>query len=102
MKNRKIKVIKCPKCGREYLPAEIFYPKHFFGKVSDIIKDYSGEIIAFTGDTMNLSETYICDNCNTSFKVSAKINFDVEVDQATNFAQDYVTKPEQKFSLFEG
>ena len=29
--DKKIELIICPHCGTEYLPAEIYYPKHFFG-----------------------------------------------------------------------
>jgi uncharacterized OB-fold protein len=30
--NEKFEKIVCPKCGREYLPVEIYYPNSFFGK----------------------------------------------------------------------
>ena len=32
MINEKLEKIICPKCGREYLPAEIYYPNFFFGR----------------------------------------------------------------------
>ena len=102
MKYQKFKTIKCPKCDTEYLPAEIFYPKHFFGRVSDITKDYSGKIISFNGDSLNLSENYICDKCGTAMKVFAKISFDSIIDNARDFNNDYVTKSEKKLELFEG
>lgn len=30
--DKKLELIICPKCGREYLPAEIYYPNEFLGK----------------------------------------------------------------------
>ena len=101
MKQQKFKVIKCPKCDREYLPAEIFYPKYFFGNVKNIAKDYSGKIISFSGDSMNLSENYICDNCGTAMKVFARINFDSVIDTEKDFSTDYISKKDKKLELFE-
>lgn len=102
MRTTKPRIIKCPRCGREYLPAEIFYPKYFFGEVSDIIKDQNGEIISYRGESINPIETYICDGCQTALKVTARVNFDVEIDEKNDFYYDATTKPEEKFSLFEG
>ena len=70
-------VIKCPKCGYEYLPCEIFYPDSFLGKCSSIIKDDNGKIEFFSGDSMNLSETFICEHCGYEFLVNAKVDFEV-------------------------
>lgn len=102
MKNSRFKTIKCPKCDREYLPAEIFYPKPFFGNVKDIVRDYSGKIISFSGNSLDLTENYICDGCGTAMKVYARISFDAVVDEARDFNNDYTTniKP-KKLSLFE-
>lgn len=102
MKSTKFKTIKCPRCDREYLPAEIFYPKHFFGKPKDIVRDYSGKILSFTGDFMDPSENYICDGCGAAFKVFARVNFDASIDEARDFNCDYTTTTPKKLSLFEG
>lgn len=92
-------IIKCPKCGAEYLPSEIFYPQYFFGKVSDIVKDNNGEILSYDGDSMDTSETYVCDFCRTKFEVRAKISFDVtDVDA---FDEEYSTPRYVQLSLFE-
>lgn len=101
MKTSKFKTIKCPRCDCEYLPAEIFYPKHFFGDVKDITRDYSGKIISFMGNSLNLSETYVCDRCGTALKVYARVNFEAVIDEACDFDHDYVSKPAQKFTLAE-
>lgn len=80
--------IKCPKCGRSYLPAEIYYPKEFFGNVSNIVKNSEGNVIYYNGDNMNLSEDYTCDNCNCTFTVTAEINFETTVNEIEDFSED--------------
>ena len=38
-------IIKCPKCGYEYLASEIFYPDDLLGGSTDILRDENGKII---------------------------------------------------------
>lgn len=71
-------IIKCSNCQQEYLPGEIYYPKEFLGQPKHIAKDVYGRIIGYEGQDQNLEETFRCDNCNTLFKVSCKLNFTVE------------------------
>ena len=40
---------------------------------------------------MNLEETYICDNCDTEFKVTAKVSFKTQPVKKNDFSQAYVT-----------
>ena len=43
--------IKCPHCGREYLPGEIFMPKSFLGQPKNVIKHPTeGSVLAYDGD----------------------------------------------------
>ena len=79
MNTKRNELIICPKCHREYLPAEIFIPKAFFGNPNDIIRDVYGEILEFSGTGMDLNESYTCDTCNTTFNVTAKINFQISI-----------------------
>ena len=67
--------IKCPNCNAEYHPAEIFFPRDFFGEPGQIIRDQNNQIVTITGTDMNLNETYRCDFCNTTFKTISKISF---------------------------
>ena len=48
---------------------------------------------------MSLKEKYICDYCNKTFKVSAKIQFNTTINPATDFDEDYST-PLKKKGLF--
>ena len=45
--SRKLNVITCPKCGREYMPAEIFIPKNLLGAPSVIKRNADGKIEDF-------------------------------------------------------
>lgn len=102
MRNKKLEVIRCPKCDREYLPAEIYIPKHFIGKPQHISRDYQGKILDFIGDSMDLKETYTCDSCNTTFRVSAKVSFTTDIKDSIDFGSDYsTTLSEQKLTLLE-
>lgn len=74
--NREL-IIKCPECGAQYLPSEIYYPKYFFGNPKDIFKDEKGEILGINGSDMDTVETYICDKCKKEFTVEAVIQFKV-------------------------
>ena len=90
MRERKTPYIKCPVCGREYHPAEIYLPNSFFGRPKDIIRDsYSGKIDYFIGKDMDLVERYVCDKCNTLFKVIAKVQFNTFEDKKYNLDEDY-------------
>lgn len=70
--------IKCPHCGYEYLPCEVFYPDFFLGNSKKIIRDDMGKIIYTEGDDMQLTEEYNCDNCHKDFKVIASVSFKSE------------------------
>lgn len=75
MKPKQLRIIKCPTCGYEYLPAEIFLPNEFLGKPKNIIKNSDGKIVGYEGIKMNDTETYKCDNCLSSFEVVSTTNF---------------------------
>lgn len=94
--------IKCPHCGMEYLPAEIYYPNHLLGKPGNIEKDSCGNIAYYDGKNMNLYENYMCDSCNTTFAVRAQVTFFTRVVEEKSFSGNYKTKlKEEKFTLEE-
>lgn len=99
MKIRKFEIIECPKCGREYLPAEIFIPRSFFGHPKDIVRDVYGRILDYEGTSVDAVETYTCDKCNTLFQVRAKIGFITETTKLDNFDEEY-SSPIYKNTLF--
>lgn len=84
--------LTCPKCGKEYLPAEIFIPSYFIGRVRYIERDERNKIVSIVGDNMDLSETFICDNCSCLFHVNTEVSFTVVEDKVGNFDEEYTTK----------
>ena len=91
MKVRKFETIACPHCNYEYLPAELYIPKNFFGKPFMIERDETGKIINYEGSSIDLFETYTCDKCNHTFRVIAKMGFTTEEDRLENFDEEYST-----------
>lgn len=89
----KINTIKCPCCGYEYLPAEIFLPDYILGKPTDIIRTVSGEIDTVQGLSPQLEETFECVRCNRTFKILAHISFESKTinDVKKSFDEPYVS-----------
>ena len=98
MKPKVLEIIRCPRCKYEYLPAEIYLPTYFLGKPTGIIKN-NNMIESFTGNSMDTTETYTCDNCGSTFKVFAKVTFTTEEKTRLNFDEDY-SSPLTKNNLF--
>ncbi len=100
---KKDATITCPYCGREYLPAEIYLPKQFFGTPEDIDRDAAGKIEVYDGEPMNLTEEYTCDCCGKTFKTQATISFKSLMSESSEF-EEVFTSPIQstRISLFEG
>jgi DNA-directed RNA polymerase subunit RPC12/RpoP len=99
MKPRKFEIIECPHCGYQYLPAEIFVPKNFVGTPFGIERNYNGTIMEYEGESVDLFDTYTCDNCDKLFRVSAKMNFTTSIDEVEPFEEEYIS-PLNKSQLF--
>ena len=98
---RKLTVITCPKCGREYLPAEIYIPDSFFGRPEYIKREIDGSILDYAGTSLDTEERYSCDNCKTIFKINAKVSFDTVIDDKADFESEHVTSLKPRFTLKE-
>ena len=96
MRNKRLDIIICPYCNREYLPAEIFVPKAFFGKPTYVDRDYTGKIIDFYGTTLDTRESYICDGCNNTFKIFTNVKFSTAKDNKNSFEEEYTTELKKK------
>lgn len=83
-------LIRCPVCGQEYLPAELFLPVDFLGKPKDIVKRNDGKIDFYLGERPTYETEYCCDNCSSNFKVKAKINFETIAED--DFSKEYTSK----------
>ena len=86
----KREIIRCPYCGAEYLPGEIFLPKHFLGQPKNVEKDFQGKILYNEGLEQDTIETYTCDYCKSIFEVKADIRYKVE--EKINLKNAYVQK----------
>ncbi len=100
LRDKKEPIIVCPHCGYEYLPAEIFIPKSFFGRPEDIERNDQGLIDVYDGTGMCLEEEYTCDNCGEKFIVNTDIKFKTKKKEAFN--PIYSSPISQRISLFEG
>lgn len=88
-----MKYIKCPDCGTEYLPAEIFYPDDFLGHPTKIEKDIYGKILYYAGKDMCLKESYKCDGCGRKINVEAFIKFNVSTSEFNSNNSTKFKKP---------
>ena len=90
--NKRIDIISCPYCNAQYTAGEIYIPKYFLGVPKDIERESTTKrILNDFGTPMNTRERYVCDYCNTPFKINAFIKFNVEEDTKYNFNKDYTT-----------
>ena len=96
-----IEIIKCPICGREYLPVEIFVPNAFFGEPDVVKRDTEGNIIGYIGKGPDTTEKYVCDTCNKPFKVSTSIKFITEIDDDADFTSEFKSRSNVKYTLDE-
>ena len=85
-------VIKCPYCGWEYLPSEIYMPNSFLGKAYQIYRKEDGTIDVYDGHNMDLSEEFVCDHCNKPFTIEADVKFKTETKKQKDFSVPYSTK----------
>lgn len=92
MKVRKFEIIECPKCGHEYLPAEIFVPRGFFGTPTNIVRDENNKLVSYDGTSVDVFEKYICDTCDTEFRIVTKLQLSTELTFPGGFNEDYITK----------
>ena len=108
MSKKDTPIIKCPICGYEYLPAEIFFADEFLGEPGEIIRPMGKEIDCYLGDGMKLAEDFVCDSCGTPLHIAASVAFTVTANPDLNMDIDSTTKivraPKQKLkevSLFD-
>lgn len=94
--NHKTAIIKCPHCGAEYLPGEIYLPGSLIGQPDDIVKDGLGRILYedYSTETRepDMMEQFICDYCNKPFIVEATVTYKTrEESPEKDFTTQYVS-----------
>jgi predicted nucleic-acid-binding Zn-ribbon protein len=99
MKNQilhKTPVIKCPHCGAEYLPGEIYMPGALIGKPVDIVKDSFGKILYEDYESEltapDMIEHFTCEFCEKPFVVEATIAYKAKMEAPErDFSTQYVS-----------
>lgn len=74
-------IIKCPHCGAEFVPSEIFMPGELIGKANKVIKDPNNRIlyVEYAEDWEPATVAHFtCDVCDKSFTVEPVIMYKVK------------------------
>ena len=92
----KTSVIKCPHCGAEYLPGEIFMPGSLIGQPDELVKDSLGKIIYEDYSTPErepaMTEQFVCEYCNKPFVVEATVTYKIQKEAPEkDFSTAYVS-----------
>jgi hypothetical protein len=92
----KTPVIKCPHCGAEYLPGEIFMPGSLIGQPDELVKDSLGKIIYEDYSTPErepaMAEQFVCEYCNKPFVVEATVTYKIQKEAPEkDFSTAYVS-----------
>lgn len=86
-------MVKCPKCGFNYLPAEVYYPDKLLGHPTNIVRSDKGEVISYGGSSMDLTEYFQCEHCGANFKSMGIVKFVPYPQEDLDFdEEEYVTK----------
>ena len=87
---------KCPHCGAQYLPGEVYMPGALIGQPEDVVKDSLGKIIYedYYTETRepDMTESFICDYCDKPFVVEATVTYKTrEEAPEKDFSTQYVS-----------
>ena len=92
---RKLASFKCPHCGAQYLPGEIYMPGAFLGHPEDVVRDSFGKLLYEDyriGEEPDMIERYICDYCDQPFIVEATITYKTMAEEPErDFQNQYVS-----------
>lgn len=92
---RKTPIIKCPHCGAQYLPAEIFMPEAFIGRPDDLVKDSLGKILYEDyqeGKEPDMVEHFTCEYCEKPFVIEATVTYKSMAEEPErDFQNQYVS-----------
>jgi DNA-directed RNA polymerase subunit RPC12/RpoP len=93
--SHKTPIIRCPHCGAEYLPGEIYMPGSLIGQPYEVIRDSFGKIIYEDYADLkapDMTEHFICESCNKSFVIEATVTYKAKEEAPENdFSTKYVS-----------
>ena len=88
-------IIRCPRCGANYLPGEIYMPGALIGQPEDVVKDSLGKLLYedySEGKEPDMVEHFICEYCDKPFIVEATITYKTrEEEPERDFSTMYVS-----------
>lgn len=91
--SHKTPVIRCPHCGAEYLPGEIYMPGSLIGQPDEIVKDSFGRILYedYSTETRepDMIEHFTCEYCEKPFVIEASVAYKAKEEAPEN---DFTTK----------
>ena len=86
-------VIRCPHCGAEYLPGEVYMPGSLIGQPDEVIRDSFGKIIYEDYYTAtrepDMGEHFTCEYCDKPFVIEASVTYKAKEEAPEN---DFTTK----------
>lgn len=93
---RKTPILKCPHCGAQYLPGEIYMPGALIGQPGDVVKDSLGRILyedyLEPGLEPDMIEHFVCDVCDKPFIVEAVVTYKTMTEAPErDFTEQYVS-----------
>ena len=92
---RKTPIIKCPHCGAQYLPGEIYLPGSLIGQPDDLVKDSLGKIIYEDyqpNKEPDMIEHFTCEYCDKPFIVEATVTYKSMTEEPEkDFTTQYVS-----------
>jgi hypothetical protein len=92
----KTALIKCPCCGAEYLPGEVYMPNAIIGQPDEVVRDSLGKIIYedyFTSEREpSTVEHFTCEYCDKPFIIEATITYKTKEEAPEkDFKNQYVS-----------
>ena len=92
----KTAIIRCPHCGAEYLPGEIYIPGSLIGQPDEVVKDSLGKILYedyYSDRTVpDMFEQFICEYCEKPFVIEAVVTYKTKEEAPENdFQNQYVS-----------
>ncbi len=90
----KTPVIRCPHCGAEYLPGEIYMPGSLIGQPTEVVRDSLGKVIYedYDDKAPDMIEHFICEYCEKPFVVEATVSYKTyEEAPEADFTTQYVS-----------
>jgi len=95
VKSNKSAAIRCPHCGWEYHPSEIYVGNELWGVPDSVVKDALGKILYedyADGDEPQSVEHFECENCGKPFVIEANLSFKTKKEEEElDFSEQYVS-----------